>query len=77
LSFYFSLSFWWDWGLNLALHLQSRHSTAGATPLVHFVLVWSWGTICQVWPWTKILPISASQVARIIGVSHQCRVLLL
>jgi hypothetical protein len=29
----------------------------------------SW-IICQGWPWSMILPISASQVARITGVSH-------
>jgi hypothetical protein len=29
-------------------------------------------TICLGWPWTMILLMSASQVARIIGVSHQC-----
>jgi hypothetical protein len=27
-------------------------------------------TICPGWPWITILPISASQVARIPGVSH-------
>jgi hypothetical protein len=27
-------------------------------------------TICLGWSWTSILPISASQVARIIGMSH-------
>jgi hypothetical protein len=31
----------------------------------------SW-TICLGWPWTVILPISASQVAKITGVSHLC-----
>jgi hypothetical protein len=53
--------------------LQSRCSTAWTTPQVHFVLVileigvlW---TICLSWPGTLILPISASQVAR-ITVSH-------
>jgi hypothetical protein len=30
----------------------------------------SW-TICLGWPWVVILLISASQVARITGVSHQ------
>jgi hypothetical protein len=30
------------------------------------------GTIYLVWPWTMILPISASQLARITGVNHQC-----
>jgi hypothetical protein len=29
-------------------------------------------TICLGWPWTVILLISVSQVARIIGVSHWC-----
>jgi hypothetical protein len=29
------------------------------------------GTICLDWPQTVILPISASKVARIIGMSHQ------
>jgi hypothetical protein len=28
-------------------------------------------TICLGWPWTTILPISASWVARITGISHQ------
>jgi hypothetical protein len=31
----------------------------------------SW-TICPVWPWTVILPISVSQIARITCVSHWC-----
>jgi hypothetical protein len=31
-----------------------------------------WWTICLGWPWTKILPILASQIARITVVSHQC-----
>jgi hypothetical protein len=29
----------------------------------------SW-TICPCWPWISILPISASQLAKITGVSH-------
>jgi hypothetical protein len=29
-------------------------------------------TVCSVWPWTMILLISASQVARITGMSHWC-----
>jgi hypothetical protein len=57
-----------------ALHLQSKHSTAWATPLVHSALNEqkmgvSW-TMCQDWPPTMILPILASQVARITGVSN-------
>jgi hypothetical protein len=55
--------------------LQSKHSIAQATPPVHFALViLEMGvsrTICPNWPQTAILPISNSQVARIIGVSHQ------
>jgi hypothetical protein len=32
-----------------------------------------WGLIkfCPSWPWTSVLLISASQVGRIIGISHQ------
>jgi hypothetical protein len=54
-----------------ALHLQS---SAWATPPAHFALVilemgvlW---TICPVWPQTVI---SASQVARVTGVSFMMR----
>jgi hypothetical protein len=54
--------------------LQSRCFTTWATPPVHFGLVIlelgvSW-TVCLSDPQTLILPISASQVARIIGISH-------
>jgi hypothetical protein len=63
-----------DLGFELrALHLQSRHSTTWATPggvtpfcCGYFEDGISW-TICLGWPWTLILPISASQVARITG----------
>jgi hypothetical protein len=59
-----------------ALHLQSRHSTTWATPLLHFSLITfgkgvSW-TICLGWPQTIIILISAFQVARTIGESHWC-----
>jgi hypothetical protein len=38
------------------------------------VIGWDWvlKTICSGWPQTVILPISASQVARITGLSHWC-----
>jgi hypothetical protein len=49
-----------------ASHLQSRHFTTWAIPLVHFALVILEMGVSQ----TIILPISASQVAKIIGVSH-------
>jgi hypothetical protein len=61
----------WDWGLNSALHLQSRHSTAWATPPVHFALVilemGVSGIVCPGWSLTMILPILASQVAWATG----------
>jgi hypothetical protein len=57
-----------------ALHLQSRHSTAWATPLIHFALVaLEMGvsqTTCSTWPWTLILLSSASQVTSITSISH-------
>jgi hypothetical protein len=39
-------------------------------------LFWRWvlGTICLGWPRTTVLPISASQVARITGVSTSTRI---
>jgi hypothetical protein len=68
---------WWDWDFNSGLH----SCKAGALPLepyfqVHFALV-SFGdrvsqTICPGWPQTSYLQISASQVARITGLRHQC-----
>jgi hypothetical protein len=63
-------------GGNWALCLQNRHSTTWATPPVHFALL-SFGdgvlqTLCTGWSPTVILLISASQVARMTGVSHWC-----
>jgi hypothetical protein len=58
-----------------ALHLQSRHSTAWATSPAHFalaILEMMSQTICLSWPQTMILLISASQIARITGMSHPC-----
>jgi hypothetical protein len=36
------------------------------------VMMGVWKTICLGWLQTVIPPISASQVARIVGVSHRC-----
>jgi hypothetical protein len=63
--------FWRDW----ALSLPSRHSTTLSHTCSPFCSGYfgdgvSW-TICLGWPQTSILPISASQVARITSVSHQ------
>jgi hypothetical protein len=59
-------------GLELrASHLQSQHPTTWATPPVHFALfILEMGGIMKGWHQTSIVPISASQVARITGVSH-------
>jgi hypothetical protein len=63
--------------VGLGFDLTARK--AGALPLephlqsILFWLFWRWGvsrTICPGWPQTMILPISASQVARITSVSH-------
>jgi hypothetical protein len=57
-----------------ASHLQSRSSTALATPLAHFALVileMGFHQRFAHWPQAVILPISASQVAGIKAVSHQ------
>jgi hypothetical protein len=57
-----------------ALHWQSKYSSAWATLRFYFgysedgVLQ----TTCPGWPRNKIFQISASQVAKIIGMSHWC-----
>jgi cytochrome bd-type quinol oxidase subunit 1 len=60
--------------------LQSRHYTAGAIPTIHFaVFTLEMGvlqTICPGWPWTVILQISSSHIARITGMGHWCPALL-
>jgi hypothetical protein len=76
LSLSLSFSFFHLLGLAFKLrasHLQSRHFTTWATSSVHFGYFGDGvpPTIWLGWPWTMILPISASQVARITGVSHQ------
>jgi hypothetical protein len=57
-------------------HLLSRHSTTWATPPALFCdgcfqdrVSW---TICPGWLWSAILIISATWIARITDVSHQC-----
>jgi hypothetical protein len=56
-----------------ASYLQSRSSTAWTTPPVHFarVTLEMGVSICPGWHQTAILPILASRVAKIPGVSRQ------
>jgi hypothetical protein len=42
------------------------------TPCLFPIEMRSHRFFCLVWPGTAVLQISASQVAKIIGVSHQC-----
>jgi hypothetical protein len=72
----FLLLFFWEWGLNTGFHACK----VGTLPLEQyfqsiFVLIIlekgvSW-TVCPGWLQTLTLPVLASQVARITGVSHQ------
>jgi hypothetical protein len=41
-----------------------------SVPKAHATTPSCWQTFCLLWPWTKILWFSASQVARITGVNH-------
>jgi hypothetical protein len=71
----FAFLFMWDKDLYSGLqHLQSRHSTAGATTPVHFVLaILEMGTsqtTCWGWPKNADLQISATNEARITEVRH-------
>jgi hypothetical protein len=72
LFFFFCGTGVWTQGFALA----NRHSIAWAIPSVYFVLVIleteSVNYLPGGWPWTTILLISASQVVRITGISHQC-----
>jgi hypothetical protein len=67
LSFFFF--FWQYWGLN-----SLSHSTSPILWWVFSRRVRVSRTIYPGWPWTTILLISASWVARITGVSHWCPV---
>jgi hypothetical protein len=51
-------------GIHLEPHLQS----------ILLWLFWKWGPkhYCPGWPQTSILPILASQEARVTGVTHRC-----
>jgi hypothetical protein len=70
-------SFFFFVGLEFELkasYSQNRHSTTQVIPLVHFALVileMGYHELFAHWPRTAILPNSASQGARITGVSHQ------
>jgi hypothetical protein len=78
---------WLFWRQSLAFYSRwsgprpsyfSLPTVAGMTGTHHqaqiFSIVMGLANFCPSWPWTEILPISASQVARIIGVSHPCLV---
>jgi hypothetical protein len=63
----------WIQGFSLAKQTL-YHLSHTCSPFL-FMLFWRWGvsrTICPDWSWSISLPISASQVSRITGVSHQC-----
>jgi hypothetical protein len=71
--FFFCL---WDWSLNSDLHTW-KASILLLEPYLQSILLWlfwRWGLVsyfsgCSQ---TSVLPISASQVARITAMSHQC-----
>jgi hypothetical protein len=72
----FFFSFLWDWGLNSGLHACK----VDILPLEHtsstfFSVYFGDGvsrTVHLSWPQIATLLISASQITRIIGMSHQC-----
>jgi hypothetical protein len=70
----FFFFFWWDWDLKSGLHNHKAGSLLLAIPAVHFaLLILEMGVsriLCPGWPLIVILQISASQVARITGMSH-------
>jgi hypothetical protein len=58
------LPLFWDWGLNSGLHLSLNSSPFWRWVLANFFFAWA--------GLEPMLLILASQVARIIGVSHKC-----
>jgi hypothetical protein len=68
--------FKWDWGLNAGFY-TCKAGSLSLKSLLQSICPGNFGdgvlwTICLSWPWTMILPISASEVARITCMSHQC-----
>jgi hypothetical protein len=66
----------WNWSLNSGPQ-TCKADTLSLEPHFQSILFWffwRWGiswAICPNWSWTEILQISASQIARITGASHQ------
>jgi hypothetical protein len=68
--------FWWDWGVWTQAFILAKqslyHLSHSSSPLCSgFFWMWILWTICLGFPQTTILPISASQEARITSMSHQ------
>jgi hypothetical protein len=66
----------WVWDLNLGLHackVGALPPESASSPFCSgYFGVGDLSTICLSWAWTVVYPISASQVARVVGMSHQC-----
>jgi hypothetical protein len=63
-----------SWGLNSGLH-TCKAGVLLIEPHLQSIFIWlfwRWSsqTVCPCWPWTVILLISASRVARMTGMSH-------
>jgi Na+-driven multidrug efflux pump len=70
ISFLFVLLCWWAWGLNLGFTSANQVLYCLNHTSSHFALV-ILRTIYLGCPRTTILPMSASQIARIIGMNHR------
>jgi hypothetical protein len=75
--------FWWDCHLNSGLH-TCKVGTLLLEPNLQSILLWlfwRWGgglMNCLLgWPWTAILQISESQVARVTGMNSSSRISVL
>jgi hypothetical protein len=71
-----ALFFWWDWGLNSGLHVWLHVYKVGTLQLEphlqsSFCSGYFGGRSCELFGWPGLL-ISASRVARITDMSHQC-----
>jgi hypothetical protein len=68
----FCFGCFWDRVSHLCLGIMDHSSVDRSVPLHPAFIGWHGAsqTFCLGWPWTAVLLISASQVARVIGLSH-------
>jgi hypothetical protein len=70
LFFFFCETGVWTQGFTLTKQVLYCSVLEAHLQYILLWLFWRWGTVCLGWPWTLIVLVLSSQVARIIGMSH-------